>query len=156
MREYYGAAVCRRGHVETGMMDDPSRVSPRCDECGARVITNCQQCDAPIRGLIRGGTWTGYDPPEFCFACGSPHPWASRQSRFYELENLLDEQNLDPADELKVRDELEALRSEPSADEKTELRRWETIQKYAPGLMQAGERIIESVVTAAIKAHLGI
>jgi hypothetical protein len=46
--------------------------------------------------------------------CGRPHPCASRQARFYELENMLDEQDVDPADALRVRDELEALRENPT------------------------------------------
>jgi hypothetical protein len=55
-----------------------------------------------------------------------------------------------------VREELAALRERPDIDLKTEEQRWKNVQKLAPGLLAAGERIVESVVTATIKAHLGL
>jgi hypothetical protein len=154
---YTMAAICRRGHVESINIAGRT-MPPRCPECGASILMACASCGARIRGYMKdsvvfGG---GFDAPEFCDGCGAPHPWASRQSRFYELENLLEDQDLDAADALKVRDELEALREDPSDDEQVEVRRWKVIQKLAPGLMSAGERIIESVVTATIKTHLGL
>jgi hypothetical protein len=30
------------------------------------------------------------------------------------------------------------------------------VQRYAPGLMAAGGRIVETIVTATINAHLGL
>ena len=40
--------------------------------------------------------------------------------------------------------------------EEEQRQRWERVGKLAPGLMAAGERIIETVVSAAIKAQLGL
>jgi hypothetical protein len=154
--EYYSAAICRRGHVETSIRElTKGPIGARCSDCGARILIACEGCCIRIRGAPKGYS-LGYDPPQFCDSCGAPQPWASREARFYELENLLDEQDLDPADELKVRDELKALREHPEANEETEAGRWKIVQKLAPGLIAAGGRIVESVVGAAIKSQLGL
>jgi hypothetical protein len=105
-----------------------------------------------VEGFFGGPAYT---PPDFCDACGAPHPWASRQARIYQLENLLDDQDLDPADSLTVHEQLEALR-DPDASEDEQRQRWERVKRLAPGLMESGKRIIESIVTAEIKRHLGV
>jgi hypothetical protein len=157
---YFPAAICRRGHVESSVLTDPSVILPRCSECGAKVLMACESCGGRIRGSYHptGRVFISdpYDPPNFCDVCGTPHPWASREVRFFELENLLEEEDLDPATQLKVRDELEQLRVDPLEEEATELERWVRVKKLAPGFYAAGERIIESVVTAAVKAQLGL
>lgn len=150
---YYSAAICRRGHVESEL--DPEEAAARCSKCGAVVLTACS-CGQRIRGPMRGAFGSTWMKPQFCDACGRPHPWASREARFYELENILDEQDLDPADELKVREELEKLREQPEAGEAVEIERWKTVKRLAPGLMEAGGRIMESVMTAAIKAQMNL
>lgn len=96
-----------------------------------------------------------YDPPDFCDNCGAPHPWASRKARLYELENLLDNEDLDPADRLTIQEHLEALRN-PDVSEEEQRERWGRIKKLAPGFVNAGGRIIESVVSGAVKAQLGL
>jgi len=57
---------------------------------------------------------------------------------------------------LIVLDHLERLRSHPDLDEKEQGRLWKAIKDRAPGLAASGQRIIESLVTAAIKAQLGL
>jgi hypothetical protein len=93
--------------------------------------------------------------PSFCEFCGEPHPWADRKARVYQLENLLDAQGLDDATRLKVHAELVELRR-ADLPENEEAERWQRVKKLAPGLIPAGQRIVESVMTAAIKAQLGL
>jgi hypothetical protein len=78
------------------------------------VINGCEQCDQKIRGveidpevLIIGGD--AAPPPRFCDGCGAPFPWVDRQGRIYELQNLLEREQLDAATELFVREQLDAL-----------------------------------------------
>ena len=68
---------------------------------------------------------------------------------------MLDEQQLDPADRLTVQEQLQALRETDVPEDEQEKRR-ERIKKLAPGLIGAGGRIIESVVSAEVKTHLGL
>lgn len=98
---------------------------------------------------------SNYRPPEFCFSCGAPFPWASRQARIYELQNLLDEEQLDEVDRLTVTEHLNAL-LDPDLDEGEQVERWGRVKRLAPGLMASGQRIIETVVSTAVKAQLGL
>ena len=153
---YTCAAICKPGHVLTR---DVSEVSPskRCTSCGAAVLTACTSCGSPIQGdlVVPGVVAIGfaYDPPDFCHECGTPFPWVGRQGRIYELENLLDDELLDPADELAVREQLQAL-----AGEDLDARRWKRVKKLAPELLQKGtaQRIFESVASASIRSQLGL
>jgi len=153
--DYDVAAICRRGHVVTSSVDLMGPVSPRCSDCGARVLTRCVKCEARLQGGLSGSMYVDYEPPDFCDQCGAPHPWASRQARLYELENILDEQELSDADRLVVQEQLQALR-EPDVPEEEQQERWLRIKKLAPGLINAGGRIVETVVSDAIKGQLGL
>ena len=127
-----------------------------CAVCGADVIFECPNCQKLIIGAARSmGKPHAYRPPDFCSMCGAPFPWASRQARIYQLENLLDEEGLDPADRLIAREQLEAL-LDADVPEEEQKRRWDRVKSLAPGLMQSGARIIESIATAEIKRHLGL
>jgi hypothetical protein len=71
------------------------------------------------------------------------------------LENLLDDEDLDEATRLVVRDQLAALR-DPDIGEAEQVERWERIKRLSPGLLESGRKVVESVITAAVKAQLGL
>lgn len=156
---YMTAAICRRGHVETSDISLQSEVPDRCITCGSTVITECGACSHRIRGLYlvesMWGTSGTFSKPSFCDKCGAPHPWADRQARIYELQNILDEHDLDEGNRLAVREQLEALIN-PDLDEQDQIERWSRIRKLAPAFMTSGQKIAESVMTAAIKAQMGL
>jgi hypothetical protein len=154
------AAICRRGHVEATNTKTRADLSERCATCGAVVLVKCPVCGHRLRGrfyVARVIVTQDYEPPDFCDGCGAPFPWVSRQGRIYELMNLLDDSELDPATELEVREQLEAL-SNPDVPDDEAARRWAKIKEKAPTLWEktGAQRIIETVVTAAIKAQLDI
>lgn len=169
--DYLAAAVCRRGHVldsrievylsqhEQGIVlrveDWGVERDMRCLYCGAKVLFGCTSCPARIRGELRGVVQYEFQPPDFCDHCGAPHPWLSRQGRIYELMNILDEEDLDPADELAVREQLEPL-ANPDLDDAEQERRWRRVRELAPTLWEksGAQRIIKTVVSAAIRARL--
>jgi hypothetical protein len=157
---YKPAAVCKRGHLITqDATDYPA--TPRCKECGAKVITTCPSCGDIVRGYhdVPYGylDMRDYSPPTFCHNCGDPYPWAGRQARIDELQNRLDDQELDPADELVVREQLEAL-LDPDLDEEEQAKMWRRIAAKAPGFLQkAGvDRIVASLATAWIRKEAGL
>jgi hypothetical protein len=80
----------------------------------------------------------------------------NRQGRIYELQNRLAEEDLDPASELIVREQLEALLDSDIEDEEA-ARRWSKVKELAPGLWEkSGARtIIDSLATAYIRKHVG-
>jgi hypothetical protein len=158
MADYTSAAVCRRGHparIAIEYAEEP--IAQRCDTCGAEVLTACPECGQRIRGGFVGVIGGGYIPPDFCDRCGAPFPWLSRQGLIYQLQDMLDEEKLDPATRLEVREQLDAL-TDPELDEKEQLRRWSRIKRQAPGLWEktGAQRILVSVVSAAIKHQLGL
>jgi hypothetical protein len=134
-------------------------VGERCTKCGAEVLTACPRCDFRIRGdYFVEGFFGGEEAPRpnFCDKCGEAFPWVDRQGRIYELQNRLDDEHLDPADELLVREQLEALMSADIDDEEA-VRRWRKIKDLAPGLWEksGARRIIESVASAYIRSQIG-
>lgn len=103
-------------------------------------------------GVLVAAPWT---PSDFCHMCGSPFPWASRQARIYELQNILDEQDLDEATRLEVSEQLEALATQ-DLNEEEQVERWQKVRELSPALFESGRKIMESVMTAAIKASMDL
>lgn len=162
---YLGAAVGRRGHVETAYLDptrrEPRGVPERCPTCGARVLVACTECGLRIRGDYHVPGVIGVSSPNrpsFCDGCGAAFPWATRQERIYELENLLDEEVVDEADRVAVLEQLQRLREDEHLSEKDERQAWETIKRRAGGALKSpsAQRLIEGIVSAAIRHQLGI
>lgn len=98
---------------------------------------------------------SGWLRPEFCRECGSPFPWVDRAGRIRHLENLLDDEDLDEATELAVREQLEAL-ANPDLSDEEQRKRWQKVKEAAPGLWGRGANVIEGLVAAAIRHQLGI
>jgi hypothetical protein len=101
-RSWYDTAqVCLNGHV----VNDSVKASPEfnqkyCDKCGQPTITECQNCNHPIRGYYHspGVIYPSTrEPPSFCHECGKPYPWTATkleaaQELADELENLTQEE----------------------------------------------------------------
>jgi hypothetical protein len=152
---YQPAAICRRGHVQTSDIQFGG-YGERCTRCGAEVILKCDACGTRIRGdyYVPGAIGgSGYKPPDFCDHCGAAHPWVSRQGRIYELQNRLDNEELDPADQLMAREQLEALLSS-DLDDDEQRRRWSRVKKLAPQLWESSQPLINTLVSAAIQGKL--
>jgi hypothetical protein len=164
---FRAAAVCRRGHPESSNLDRGyfSLNPERCPNCGADVLRSCQGCGRRIAGtsratIPRGGQILSpdYAPPDFCDGCGDPHPWASRQARIYQLENLLDQEDIPEPDRLVVAGHLQTLRNlDPDEDPEQSRRLWKAVQRRAPGLFSGiGRRVLDTVLDRAIRRALGM
>lgn len=79
MGYYHTAQLCINGHMITDKFDSHSELSkPFCPKCGARTITNCPSCNAPIHGDYDCGIpviGAPYHIDSYCYACGNPYPW---------------------------------------------------------------------------------
>jgi hypothetical protein len=158
---YKGAAICRRGHVETVHLVpmDLKAIPENCPTCGARVLTGCPNCDLRIRGyyhrpMVVSNT---YKRPSFCDGCGIAHPWATREERIYELENLLDEEDIDEADRVVIQDQLQRVRN-AGLSERDEKQAWDTIKRKAGKAITSApsQRLVEGLVSAALRQQLGL
>ncbi len=94
---YYDVAqICMNGHEITSMYQSyPQHGEKFCKECGAKSMTNCQRCQASIKGHYHVSGVIGgydYDVPSYCSDCGSPYPWT--QLKFEAIEGLDDERKV--------------------------------------------------------------
>jgi hypothetical protein len=160
---YEAAAVCRRGHIKTQYIKpfEHQADDEKCVKCGATVLIGCINCGLRIRGDYFVAGVVGFDPgpvPSFCDGCGSAHPWATREERIYELENILDEEDIDVADSVFVHDRLRELREAKDLDDKRERQLWTQIRDRSGKFLisQPVQKITETVVSAAIRSQLGI
>lgn len=163
---YRAATVCRRGHPQSsGLSRYPPGDQGSCPECGANVLKECPGCRLRIRGtststVSRPGhdLSPAYSPPNFCDGCGAPHPWAPRQARIYELENLLDEEDIDEADRLVITDHLRRLQElDPDDDLEQERKLWRAIKGRAPGFFAGpAERILVTLIDRGTRRLLGM
>jgi hypothetical protein len=96
-------------------------------------------------------------PESFCWDCGKPYPWATREERIGKLYDEIDYEDLDEATLLTVREQIAVL-SAP-ADEVTDddrVRAGRRIRNLAPKLWEAGLPVLQSVLTAEAKRQLGL
>lgn len=160
---HQGAAVCRRGHIQTQHLDPRkglAEIPENCTKCGARVLAACPNCELRIRGkrfMRMVISATPAPRPSFCDGCGAAFPWASREERIYELENLLDEEAVDEADRVVIQDALERLRTK-ELSEKEERQAWETIKQRGGAAITSApvKRVLEGLLSAAVRASLGL
>jgi hypothetical protein len=119
----------------------------------------CPACEQPIRGRshVPGVVSAqAYKPPNFCHSCGSPFPWAGRQARIHQLQNLLDEAELGSATGLALTEQLQAL-LDPDLDDAEQAKRWNRIKTKGPGFLEktAAQLIVQSLLSAWLKAGYG-
>jgi hypothetical protein len=164
--------VCKNGHVLKGnLVARPDENLGFCTEkgCGAKIYGQCRNCGVRIRGaeytnlgLAGRGPEPGYwlsaqdeDILPFCDACGDPQPWASRDEVLAQLRNLVEAQDLDKRDREKALAAVDRLR-DSNLSERSELKLWRELIKHAPGILEAGKRIAESLLTAYLQRQLGL
>lgn len=115
-----------------------ARVDPeqKCTQCGAGVVTGCPNCGLRVRGEYYAagviGFSSNYELPGFCDECGSAFPWATREQRIYELENILDQQEMAEHDRLFIAERLRELHSMDGSDRKAQANLWKRIRSYGP------------------------
>jgi len=95
---YDTAQICTNGHViNSQSVYRPEHNKKFCDKCGAPTITNCQNCNSPIKGYYHvppvGTTkYTDLPLPSFCPVCGEPYPWTEAKLKAAkELTDLLED-----------------------------------------------------------------
>ncbi|MBE6710334.1 MAG: DUF2321 domain-containing protein [Ruminococcaceae bacterium] len=110
MASYYVAAVCTNGHMISSTLSSTFCNRNFCEECGAKVITSCSNCNTPIAGaemddpsdsivFISSST----PVPKYCPNCGNPYPWTEKAAlsliRMLREEDDLDQNLIDRLEE---------------------------------------------------------
>ncbi len=163
VRGYQAASVCKRGHSqETRLTEAPDPASLGfCPDCGAVILARCPACGIRIRGELHipSQVWfeENFAPRKFCDGCGEPYPWATWQDRIYQLENVLDEERIDEATKLLVREDLKRLRDADGMDQDAQLKIWRQVKDRAPGLLKGTALpVAQSLLNAYLQQKLGL
>jgi hypothetical protein len=94
MSEYDQAQICINGHLVNGRSNTcPTLNKDFCGRCGAKTVTACPACTAPIPGnlLSESGNVQELAPDEFCHKCGKSFPW-KRDAGWISTVSLLHSQ----------------------------------------------------------------
>lgn len=79
MSEYLPASICLNGHI---MNSKKSNFQKYCSICGESVISQCNHCNAPLRGDLSYSGFTVEKRSDkkdyYCHSCGKPYPWTER------------------------------------------------------------------------------
>ena len=129
-----------------------------CPACGAPVITRCESCDAPLPGGYRGVLVAAIRAPDpFCYECGAPHRWTSREQRIRHLQNLLEFEDLDEATQLAVIEQLAVLtKPVDEVEDEAQVTAAERIRKLAPSFWKTAAPVLQTVLSEAAKRALGL
>src|SRR6266852_1264096 len=149
---YDTAQVCVNGHViNASAVSSPEFNQKFCDKCGAETLTSCPDCNAPIRGHIRGSlAISSYVPPKFCGECGEALPWTSRAlqaARMYADD--LDKLSLSDRDLLKG--SLDELLKDTPATPLAASRFRKLLEKAGPGALECMKKIVIDLLTETAK-----
>ena len=111
---YDTAQICTKGHViNSQSVYRPEYNKKFCDKCGAPTITNCQYCNAMIKGYYHIKTNLSHEAiirmgksqnplTSFCPDCGHPYPWTEAKLRAaQEFTDLLQDLSLEEREILK-------------------------------------------------------
>lgn len=113
---HYIAQICLQGHVRSS--DGRFEKGGNCTKCGAACIDECQNCRAPLRGLLLADSSLQHYPlPFFCYAseCGLPYPWM--QDKLGTAHELLhDNNNLSFAELDELWELLRFVMSDPNSE----------------------------------------
>lgn len=152
--DYEHAVICENGHVTSTARE---RWAPeqarRCLACGARVLTQCDHCAAPMPGylpegdgMLRLGT-----APRYCGSCGQPYPWTQAGIDAWQ-ELIRETEGLSDSDRDKLTKSIHDLvRDTPRTPVAVE-----RVKRAAGKLGQPMIKILTSVATEAVKKLLDL
>ena len=122
--------------------------------CGDSTITQCPECSAKIRGdyYVEGvvGFGGGYNPPSFCFNCGSSFPWTERRIQA-AIELFQAGGKLSEEESSEFRNDLGDLVKDSPRMQVASLRFKQTMSKVGPSVANGVRDIVVDVVTETAK-----
>jgi hypothetical protein len=131
---------------------DAAEVDRFCELCGSDVLTMCESCGA----AIRRGPLIDVRPGPFCWNCGQPHGWATREERIDHLnDRLVAERRLSEPDRQRLRSALDELAKSDPLDEgkpHERLRRAVAVVKEVAG--DAYDRLVVPVLAETLSRTL--
>lgn len=153
MGHYATAQVCLNGHAITGDISLSEGLEKFCSTCGAKTITACPSCHAPIRGkYVEPSVFflSSYTSPAYCHECGKPFPWTeSALSAATELVEDMEELNGD--DQEKFKKSIMDIAFESPRTSLAANRIAKYLRRVTPATQEAFKTIMYGIATEAAK-----
>jgi hypothetical protein len=155
MGTYRVAEVCPNMHVSTNSADTSPELREKfCSQCGEPTMTQCPSCKASIRGYYYvEGVITlgrGYEPPSFCYSCGSAFPWTER--KIASAVELIEVGANLPAEELEqFRADLTELTKDSPKTQVASIRFKKVMAKVGTSVASGVRDIVVDVLSEAAK-----
>lgn len=108
--KYDVAQVCLNGHVVNPIVKStPEDCDPYCEVCGEKTITQCEKCNAPIRGYsLAYSNPHLYEPPAYCRQCGQSYPWTERTIQT-AVVRIAEDLSLDESEKIQIEEHVNDL-----------------------------------------------
>lgn len=123
-----------------------------CDKCGAKAITECPSCKTLIRGhyTVEDVICIGdsYDPPAFCYKCGTAFPWTT--TKISAAVDLLTEDDPD-TDPQTVRQSIEEIVSDTPRTKVGATRLKNILTKVGSGTAKALRELLVDIASESAK-----
>ena len=151
------AQICRSGHVVlSSLRKFPQFRKSFCEDCGAPTIDQCQACGWPISGP-GPNSWMGrpFKPPNYCGECGSPFPW-TETALAAAKEYTDDLEELSPEEKDALKSTFPDLTSDTARTPLAVSRFKKFTSKIGPVASSILQKIIETVLTEAVKKSIGL
>jgi hypothetical protein len=158
---FQASLICRRGHVLDSSLNPHELKNlneQKCSTCGATCLKTCPKCNFRIKGrpyVPQVISFRDFEPHSFCDNCGAAFPWASQQDRIWELQNILDEEELSESDRTAIAFQLEKI-SSGILDADDESKAWKKIKNSLGTVFDKDkvQNLIFDLVGSVIKNEL--
>lgn len=155
---YDTAEICFNGHVSNEYsVSYPNHNKNFCDECGAKTIQKCPECEKAIRGHyhVPGviGFSSEYTSPAFCYHCGIAFPWLKEKlDAAKEITMMIDE--LSPDEKVALNQSLDDLIKDSPRAPVAALRFKKLVAKASSAVGSAFRDILVDIASETAKKAL--
>lgn len=163
MSYYHTALICENGHLLASSLEYAgAKDAPHCERCGARTLSACANCNAPIRGgyahhtQLYGTSYVArYDAPKFCHECGKPYPWtASAVMAWREMAE--ESEGLDESEKRRLAASIDDLVCDTPRTQLAVQRLKQLAPKLGVTVWGGMKEVLVSVATEAARKGLGL
>lgn len=150
---YKTAQICLNGHVIIGDVDFIDLTAPFCSKCGAKTITHCPKCCAPIRGDYQHSQAVSVlsKAPAYCYNCGKPYAWT--ESALNAANELIDEaQGLTSGEKVMFKASLSEIISDTPRTTLAATRVAKYLKKLVPTAQETFKQIFYRLAADGAKA----
>ena len=135
--------------IASRLARDEAQLPAFCPKCGAKNISTCPHCQAPILHRFAG------DSVAYCGGCGQPFPWTEAAlTAAKEYTDELDE--LTPQEKTTLKASFDDLTTDTAQTPLAASRFKRIMSKVGTQAATAIQSIMVNVMTSEVRKHLGL